>query len=324
MRNSHGEGGQQERHRPDPGNRGLLNIEVKVGALDRDEAVVAYPYRRVHSELRDCTGLCAALLTEYLRPAREAVAGARQGRGKARQPALHPCVAAARRGPGRRAQHLRTRPQCRQWWRRTKKENAPLHFLHSGASLSDCHTGAACVPVQRRGLDCLRRRGGDSQKRHPHNAAGQNGKAAALQIMQGAEGRGARYCTRLPGAVVTRRPPPMTFHPSFLPLFREKEKIKRTTEKHVSRFSAKGRCYIEQDYGGRISRGRHARAAPGEQLPPPNHAVCLPAALRVLRAAGSKTMLTMTCWHALGAPTAADFGSERACGGKQRCSWRRP
>ena len=224
MRNSHGEGGQQERHRPDPGNRGLLNIEVKVGALDRDEAVVAYPYRRVHSELRDCTGLCAALLTEYLRPAREAVAGARQGRGKARQPALHPCVAAARRGPGRRAQHLRTRPQCRQWWRRTKKENAPLHFLHSGASLSDCHTGAACVPVQRRGLDCLRRRGGGSQTRRPRKAAGQNGKAAALQIMQGAEGRGARYCTRLPGAVVTRRPPPMTFHPSFLPLFREKKK----------------------------------------------------------------------------------------------------
>ncbi|MGB1599682.1 MAG: sodium/proton-translocating pyrophosphatase, partial [Promethearchaeia archaeon] len=61
---------------------------------------------------------------------------------------------------------------------------------------------------------------------------------------------------------------------------------------------SKGRCYIEQDYGGRISRGRHARAAPGEQLPPPNHAVCLPAASCVLRAAGSKTMLTMTCWHA--------------------------
>ena len=103
MKNSHGEGGQQERHRPDPGNRGLLNIEVKVGALDRDEAVVAYPYRRVHSELRDCTGLCAALLTEYLRPACEAVAGARQGRGKARQPALHPCVAAARRAGQARA-----------------------------------------------------------------------------------------------------------------------------------------------------------------------------------------------------------------------------
>ena len=74
----------------------MLNVEVKVGALDRDEAIVAYPYRRVHSELRDCTGLGAALLTKYLRTACEAVAGARQGRGKARQPALHPCVAAAR------------------------------------------------------------------------------------------------------------------------------------------------------------------------------------------------------------------------------------
>ena len=86
-----------------------------------------------------------------------------------------------------------------------------MHFLHTGASLSDCHTGAACVPVQRRGLDCLRRRGGGSQTRRPRNAAGQNGKAAALQIMQGAEGRGARHCTRLPGAVVTHRPPLMTF-----------------------------------------------------------------------------------------------------------------
>ena len=200
-----------------------------------------------------------------------------------------------------------------------------MHFLHSGASLSDCHTGAACVPVQRRGLDCLRRRGGGSQTRRPRNAAGQNGKAAALQIMQGAEGRGARHCTRLPGAVVTHRPPlmtfPLPFSPSFCHFARARKKKKGRTEKRVS---LKGRCYIEQDYGGRISRGRHARAAPGEQLPPPNHAVCLPAASCVLRAAGSKTMLTMTCWHALGAPTAADFGSERACGGKQRCSWRRP